>query len=196
MISDTKDRRMSIDIGVEALESIVKDGIKEMLQLGGVGGLRVRTRAWFKSVKEAVNDYKTKILEGFLPVLVSDFSRSVVVKVIKGKMCEEDVENLKRFMEMVEKSNFRKLEIELLNKIDDLKIKEWSNQINDEKLEKIKRAVVEGHQWIFRRFELHIRSRVMEEMYQRTVKRSSIQVMLYNFTDGKVDDSLIDLFKH
>ena len=188
---------MSIDIGIEALEGIVKDGIKEMLQLGGDGGVRARAKAsWYKAVKEAVLDYQRRLLDDFLPVLVRDFSTSAVVKFSRGKMSEEDIKNLKSFMEMVEKSNFGILESELLKKIEDIKNKAWRNQTNDEKMEKIKQAVVDGHQWIFRRLELHVRSKVKEEMYKRSVKRSSIEVMLFNFTDGKADGSLRNLFQH
>ena len=122
-----------------------------------------------------------------------DFSTSIVVKFSRGKLSEEDIKNLKSFMEMVEKSNFGILESELLKKIEDIKKKTWRNPTNDAKIEKIKQAVVDGHQWIFRRLELHVRSEVKEEMYKRSVKRSSIEVMLFNFTDGKADGSLRNL---
>ena len=102
-----------------------------MLQLGGIGGSRAKTRVWFKFVKEAVLDYQRKLLEEFLPVLVSDFSGSVVVKVTRGKMGEEDIRNLEKFMVMVEKSNFSRLEFDLLKKIENLKVKECSNQVDD-----------------------------------------------------------------
>ena len=147
-------------------------------------------------MKEAVLDYQRRLLDDFLPVLVRDFSTSIVVKFSRGKMSEEDIKNLKSFMEMVEKSNFGILESELLKKIEDIKNKAWKNPTNDEKMEKIKQAVVDGHQWIFRRLELHVRSEVKEEMYKRSVKRSSIEVMLFNFTDGKPDGSLRNLFQH
>ena len=167
-----------------------------MLQLGGVGGLRSKTRVWFKAVKVAALDYQRKILEDFLPVLVHDFSKSVVVKFSRGKLTDEDISNLKRFMDMVEKSNFKKLEIELLRKVEGLKIKAWNNKMNDEKLDIIKRSVAEGHHRIFKRLELHVRSKVSDEVYNRSVKRSNIQVMLYNFMDGKEDECLKNLFQH
>ena len=68
---------MTIDIGKAALESIVKDGIVEIMkQFSCLGGVRAKNRAWFKAAKEGVQDYQKKILEDFLPVLVSDFKES------------------------------------------------------------------------------------------------------------------------
>ena len=111
---------MTIDLGIEVLESIVKDGIQEIMRkFCGVGGRRAKTRAWFKAAKEAVRDYEKSILEDFLPVLVRDFRESVVVKFASGKMNEEDIRKLKMFMDMVEKSNFSKLEVKLLESIED-----------------------------------------------------------------------------
>ena len=57
-----------------------------MLKFGGVGGSSVKSRVWYKSVKEAVLDYQRRILVDFLPVLVSDFSTSVVVKFRRGNI--------------------------------------------------------------------------------------------------------------
>ena len=53
---------------------------------------------------------------------------------------------------MVEKSNFKKLEVELLKSIENLEIDGWNDELKH-KLEDMKRAVAEGHQWIFSRIE-------------------------------------------
>ena len=95
----------------------------------------------------------------------------------------EDISKLKQFMDMVEKSNFKKLELELLKKIENLKVDDWNEELK-KKLDGMKRAVAEGHEWIFHRFELHIKTMVKDDMYWRTVKRSDIKVMVYNFTDS------------
>ena len=186
---------MTIDLGIEVLESIVKNGIQEIMRkFCGVGGRRAKTRAWFKAAKEAVRDYEKSILEDFLPVLVSDFRESVVVKFASGKINEEDIRKLKMFMDMVEKSNFNKLKVKLLKSIED-EIDGWNDELK-QKLEEMKRAVAAGHQWIFSRLELHVKSVVKDDMYWRTVKRSQIKVMVYNFTEGNIDESLQKMFEN
>ena len=187
---------MTIDLGIEVLSSIVKDGIKEILRkFCGVGGERAKKRAWFKAAKEAVLDYQKNVLDDFLPVLVRDFRESMVVKFSNGKMSQEDISKLKEFMGMVEKSNLKKLEEKLLMKLEDLKINEWNDELK-KKLEDIKQAAVEGHKWILSRLENHVRSVVKDDMYWRTMKRSNIEVMVYNFTDSNMDESLQKLFKN
>ena len=44
--------------------------------------------------------------------LVKDFSGSTVVRFKEGKMNEEDIDKLKEFMDMVDKSNITRLEKE------------------------------------------------------------------------------------
>ena len=94
----------------------MKDGIKEMIR-SVAGRQQDRKRSWYKTVKEAILEYQRKVMEEFLPVLVKDFSTSQIVKFQGGKMSQEDIEVVKNFMEMVDKSNIRKLENELMCKI-------------------------------------------------------------------------------
>ena len=43
--------KMTIDLGLEVLSSIVEDGIKDILRkFCGVGGERAKKRAWFKAI--------------------------------------------------------------------------------------------------------------------------------------------------
>jgi hypothetical protein len=42
--------------------------------------------------------------------------------------------------------------------------------------------------------ELYVRSVISDEMFKKTVKRSKIEVMLYNFADGEVPDSVKKMF--
>ena len=187
---------MSIDLGIGALETIVKDGIKGLLQkFCGLVVARQKKRGWFKAAKEAVLGYQKSLIEDFLPVLHVDFKESVVVKFTSGKMSKEDVSKLQKFMEMLEKSDFKKFEETLLKIIEDLKVSEWNEELN-EKLEEMRRAVAEGHRWIFSRLELHVKSVVKDEMYWRTEQRSKIKVMVYNFTDKNLDESLNQLFEN
>ena len=54
--------------------------------------------------------------------------------------------------------------------------------------------MLDGHQWILRRLELHVRSVISDAMFRKTVERSKIEVMLYNFVEGEVPDSVKKLF--
>ena len=58
-------------------------------------------------------------------------------------MCEEDIQKIKKFMDMVEKSSIRNILEELLKKIDGFKI-DGKVELN-EKLKDVKSVIVEGH---------------------------------------------------
>ena len=60
-----------------------------MTQIAG-RGQGTKQKRWFIAVKSAVKEYQQKIREEFLPVLVNDFSRKMVVKFSRGKMSEVD----------------------------------------------------------------------------------------------------------
>ena len=184
---------MLIDLSQDTLETIVKDGVKEILGKV-VGGIRsIRKTAWFTSVKAAVNEYQRSLNEDFLPVLRQDFVRKMVVKFSGGKMNEEDKNKLKNFMEMVKKSNVTAVKEELVRKLNDLKVEGKPDELND-KIENIKKVVSDGHERILMRVELYIRSVISDEMYKKTVERSKIEVMLYNFVDGEVPGSVKKMF--
>ena len=185
---------MLMDIGQESLEIIVKDGVKEMMGKIGDRNRNAKRRSWVIAVKNAVKEYQQQIQQEFLPVLVNDFSRELVVKFSGGKLCEEDIQKIKKFMEMVEKSSIRKILEELLKKIDGVKV-DGKDELN-EKLEDVKVVIVEGHKWIFRRVELHVRSVISDTMYKKSVERSKIEVMLYNFVDDEVPENMRELFRN
>ena len=185
--------QMLIELKIEVLEAIVKDGIKEML--GKVAGRQQeKKRSWFRSVKASTVIYQRCLQEEFLPILVDDFGRPIEVKFSGGKMKEEEVEKIKLFMKMVEKSNSRRLKQELLDSIDDLKLKDENKHLI-EKLDGVKAVVADGHEWIFQRIELYVRKVVMETLYNKSVERSKIEVMLYNFVDGEVPESVKKLLE-
>ena len=154
-----------------------------------------RKRTWWITVKTAILKYQSKILEGFLPVLVKDFSTSQIVKFHEGKMNQEDIEVVKEFMVMVEKSSMKKLEKELVREIEEVKVPEEKPELVD-KLKDITRAVKEGHQWIFTRIENYIRSMVKETLYKNTVDRSKIEFMLYNFVEGNIPEAVKAMLKN
>ena len=184
---------MMVNIERGALEDIVKDGVKEMMSQ--IGDRNSKRRVWVMAAKKAVKEYQQKVQELFLPVLVQDFSTKLVIQFRKGKMSDEDVEKVKAFMKMVEESNIKNLIDELLKKIDELVKAQEADELK-KKLEEVRRVVVDGHNWIFRRIELHVRNVVSDAVYKKSVERSKMEVMLYNFVDGDVPDCVKDLFKN
>ena len=177
---------MLIELKIEVLEAIVKDGIKEMMN--HAAGRQEKKRAWFAAVKAVIVKYQRRVQEEFLPILVNDFGKAIEVKFSGGKMKEEEIEKVKLFMTMVEKSNIKRLKQELLDSLDDLKLEE-------EKLKSVKTVLKDGHEWIFQRIELYVRKAVMETLFNKSVERSKIEVMLYNFVDGEVPETVKKLLE-
>jgi hypothetical protein len=174
---------MLIDLENSTLVKIVKDGIKEMIShIAGRSKNNIK-KAWFIAVKAVIEEYEKKILEEFLPVLIDDFGKEIVVRFSGGEMSEEGIGNLKLFMKMVERSNSKKLVEELVKKIEDVKVDEEELK---RKMKDVATAVVDVHQWIIRRIDLYVKSVISEVVYKKTVKRSNIEVMLYSFVDGDV----------
>ena len=115
----------------------------------------------------------------FLPVLINDFSKQIVVKFSGGKMSEEDIEKLKMFMEMVGQSNLKQVVGDLLKEVEGLKINNWNDEFK-ERLEAIRKVIEDEHKWIVSRLELHVRSVIGDYMFKETVE--SPDICLSNFT--------------
>ena len=185
---------MLVDLEQEVLENIVKDGIKEIIGRV-VGGKRdKKQKAWFKGVKTVLDEYQQKLKKDFLPVLVNDFSKKIEVKFRGGNMSEEDKDRIREFMEMVRKSNTKSIVDELMRKLETLK-GEGENGDLVENIEGVKATVLDGHQWILERLVLYVRSVIEETMFKKSVERSRIEVMLYNFVEGDVPNSVNKLFQ-
>ena len=185
---------MLVDLEPEALEEILRDGVREIIG-HVVGGKREKVKkAWFRNMKVALNEYKQQLKDDFLPVLVDDFSKKMVIKFSGGKMSEEDKEKIRVFMEMVRKSNNKYILDDLLRKLETLKIN--GSDAIDEMVEGIKKIGLEGYQWIMKRLELHVRSVIGDALFRKSVERSEIEVMLYNFVEGEVPDSVKKLFEN
>ena len=187
---------MLIKLEIKVLEDIVKDGVKEMVSHVAGKSRDAKRRPWVIAVKDAIKEYQERVKEEFLPILVNDFSKEVVITFSGGKISEEDKDKLNVFVEMVEKSNIDKLEKYLIQKIEDLKVAGVGYEQMNDRLEEIKGDIKEGHKWIFKRIELHIRWLIKETLHKNTVERSQIEVMLYNFVDGDVPETVKKLFKN
>ena len=192
--------QMLFTLELKTLENILKDGVKEMLSQVAGKTRDAKRRPWFKAVKAAVNEYQRKVREDFLPVLVSDFGGDIAISFTGGMICEEDIDKIKLFMEMVEKSNPEKLKNELLKTVEDFK--EIESPVNEEqqalneKLDRIKDFLADGHSWILERIDLFVRSVIKETLHRNTIDRSQIEVMLYNFVDGEVPETVRKLFEN
>ena len=167
IISDIviEDLEMLVDLGQEVLENIVRDGVKEMFKKTVGSSRGKKQKGWFSSMKAGINEYQRKLKEDFLPVLVGDFSKKMVVKFNGGKMSEEDKYKIKEFMQKVQKSNIKYIKEELLTKLENLKEDEENIDMNE-------KVVSDGHQWILERLELHVRSSVSDAMFMKTVEKS------------------------
>ena len=109
---------MLVDLGQEVLENIVRDGVKEMFKEVVGRSQGKKQKSWFASSKAGINEYQRKMKEDFLPVLVSDFSKKLVVKFSAGRMSDEDKAKIKEFMQKVQLSNIKSIKEELLTKLE------------------------------------------------------------------------------
>ena len=120
---------MLIDLEKAALERIVMEGIREMIYHIAGKNKHNNKKAWFKAMRAEIKEYEKKFLEEFLPVLLNDFGKDIVVKFSGGTMSEEDIEKLKVFMKMLERSNCKKLLEDLLRKLGEVKIDETNTEL-------------------------------------------------------------------
>ena len=187
---------MPYDIGIAELKSIVKDGVKELIhQVGGSGGRGSRKRGCFQAVKAVIQQYQQTFEDEFLPVLVSDFAEDIVIKFTGGQLSEEDKSKIDMFIVMVEKSDLKRLEENLVKKLEELSNADGSDDAF-EKFENLKKHAIDGHNKIVRRIDIHIRSVIKDTMYWRTLERSKIKAMLYNFVDGDVPENVKTIFEN
>jgi hypothetical protein len=186
---------MLIDLDKSSLERIVKDGIREMVNQMSGGTKNSNKKAWFIAVKTLIKEYQNQFMNAFLPALLDDFGKDVVIKFSGGVMSDEDIGKLKMFIDRVERSNVKRLVDDLVKKLEDVKIDETNEELK-KKMTVVTTAVVDGHQWIVRRLDLHVKSVVSDAVFRKSAERSKIPVMLYNFVDGEVPENLKDLFKN
>ena len=119
-----------ISLEIEALETIVKDGIKEIMS-HVAGRQQEKKRSWYIGVKAAIAEYQRKVKDEFLPVLVKDFGSSIIVKFSGGNISEENIEKIKQFMEMVTKSDIKIVLKELVTKVEELRVGWGSKELNN-----------------------------------------------------------------
>ena len=88
----------------EILMGIVSDGVNEMLKRMNFSR-RSRRYRWFKELSQVLDHYKKEIGENLIPVIIEDFKGSIAVKISNNKMGENEIQEIKKFMEMVKKAD-------------------------------------------------------------------------------------------
>ena len=88
----------------EIFMEIVSDGVNEMLNRMNFSRGSRRNR-WFKELSQVLDHYKNEIGENLIPVIIEDFKGSIAVKISNNKMDEKEIQERKKFMEMVKKSD-------------------------------------------------------------------------------------------
>jgi hypothetical protein len=166
---------MLVDLEKSSLQRIVKDGIREIVNQISGRNKNSNKMAWLIAVKALIKEYQNQFMDAFLPALLDDFGKEITIKFSGGVMSDEDKGNLKMFIAMVERSNAQKLVDDLVKKIEDVKIDETIVELKKKRMA-VTKAVVEGHQWIIRRLDLHVKSVVSDAVYRKSVERSKIPV--------------------
>ena len=112
---------MLIFLEQKTLTGIVQDGVKDILSAMCGVNRSAKKKAWFADAKAVVKSYQLRMQEEFIPVLIDDFSKEILVKFSGGKVCEEDIMKIQKFIEMMEKSDIKEIERELARNMDEIK---------------------------------------------------------------------------
>jgi endonuclease III len=160
----------------EILIEIVSDGVKEMLKRLNFSRRSRRCR-WFKEFSQVLDHYKKEIGENLIPVIIEDFKGSIAVKISNNKMDEKEIQEMKKFMEMV-------------------KMGDTSQYWTEEDNKKIMNIINDGHDWILNRIDLYIRSEVFRQLQKLSEERSKLETTIYNFTNEEMPEEIRELFKN
>ena len=185
---------MRIDLDLVQLGDIVKEStdlIKEKFRVSNRG----RKSSWWRKLLDAFRNYEESINTKFLPVLVKDFGGSVSVKVEGEKMDQCEINKLKEFKDMVEKSSIDDYKEELKRKVNEIEIVGSDGKTKDE-VEEWKETIDECHEECKRRIDSHIRSKILTSIEEQTKERSQLETKVYNFTNKEVPEEIKKLFEN
>ena len=91
---------MKIPLDLDILKGIVEDGVHEMKSRMN---FTTRQRVMKCKVLDQIHKYRNLLVGEYLPVLVFDFGDAVEVQFRGGRMDEEQITNLKQFIDLVKK---------------------------------------------------------------------------------------------
>ena len=181
---------MKVDLDRGLLESIVIDEVRE-LQLGLVVSKRCRKGAWFRRVLDEIMRYEKSMRNKFIKVVIEDFGGAKTLKVKKGRINDEELENLKEFADMIKDSDDsqykNKLKEEMRIMVEELRSEEIG-------LQTWLKMVEDCHEQILWRMELKIRSVIFQEMGVKTDEKIKLGTKIYNFTEIEMTEEMKKLF--
>ena len=95
---------MKLILDKPILAEIVSDGVKEMLKRMNFSRGSRRNK-WFMDLGQVLENYKKEMVENLISVIIEDFKGSIAVKVSNNKMEEKDIQEFRKFIEMVKKAD-------------------------------------------------------------------------------------------
>ena len=181
---------MKVKLEENKLGTILKETVSQIIKKYNVLR-RGKRAAWYMKILQSLEKYKQKLSENLIPALVKDFGGTVSVKVVGGKMSQEEVTKLKEFKEMLEKTDDNKYK-------DDMKkeIKEALEGHLDVNVEDMMDTVDDCHDIFQEEVDMYIRETILGSVFKETKERSKLETTIYNFTEKDVPEEVKKLFKH
>ena len=95
---------MKVQLDQGCLEGIVDKHVGDILSRWELSRNQKRS-GMYKRVCLAIRKYQKDLKTLFLPILISDFSETISIKISGSKMEKDEVEKLKEFLRMVKNSD-------------------------------------------------------------------------------------------
>ena len=185
---------MKIHLDQGSLEGIVDKHVVEILSRWEVSR-RLKRLGMYKRICAAIRKYQSDLKTIFLPILITDFSETISIKIRGSKMEKNEVDKLKEFLRMVKDSDIEYHKIELKELVEEV-----MRELHEGNMYEVTKAVLEiieeAHGKIVDEIDDHIRCVILENTKKSTLERSELGAAIYNFTDKKISDEVKELFKN
>ena len=181
---------MKLKLEVANLEKIVGDSVQGIFTELNISR-KSKICQWYKNLAEKLRHYEKALVDIYLPVVVKDFSGTVSVKLIGGKLDQDGIKSLLEFKTMVEKSFDDQYKVELKNEM-----RAAVDQNTSAAIEDWIQIVDKAHNEMMMNLELKIRSIIFEDVEKKAVEKSKLLSKIYNFTDVELPDTIEELFKN
>ena len=162
---------MKLILDKPILAEIVSDGVKEMLKRMNFSRGSRRNK-WFMDLGQVLENYKKEMVENLISVIIEDFKGSIAVKVSNNKMEEKEIQEFRKFIEMVKKADASQYINGL--KIGAAKVMEGRKTWTEEDAKELIQILNDGHIWILKRIDLYVRSEVFGNLKKLTEERSKL----------------------
>ena len=185
---------MKIHLDQGSLEGIVDKHVVEILSRWEVSR-RLKRLGMYKRICAAIRKYQSDLKTIFLPILITDFSETISIKIRGSKMEKNEVDKLKEFLRMVKDSDIEYHKIELKELVEEV-----MRELHEGNMYEFTKAVLEiieeAHGKIVDEIDDHIRCVILDYTKKSTLERSELGAAIYNFTDKKISDEVKELFKN